>query len=263
VAAVWLACNRRARRSVERAALFLVTALVVVAPWTYRNWRVFHAFVPVSTAGGLALFQGNARLTRQEVYDLYDAVQGRIEQYHYAQRMGLEAIRERQPGWLFEKIAEQMPMFWEAESMAVIHVKRGAYGPASPQAARWTALVMLFPYLVALILFIPGIALLAPRRGIFLLVLFLVYYNALHVVTHGFNRYRLPIMPVVFLLASWALAAWRTGEPRLTLRRGLCAAVLGLALAVAVVPSVARQWTHEAFGLTHGDDRGPAEAPPE
>ena len=63
-------------------------AVLVVAPWTYRNWLVFHAFVPVSTAGGLNLFQGNARLTRQEVYDRYEAVHGRIEQYRFARRDG-------------------------------------------------------------------------------------------------------------------------------------------------------------------------------
>jgi hypothetical protein len=37
------------------------------------------------------------------------------------------------------------------------------------------------------------------RRG--LLPGFLVHYNLIHVVTHGFNRYRLPVMPV-FLLAA-------------------------------------------------------------
>jgi len=55
--------------------------LLAVAPWTYRNWVVFEAFVPVSTAGGLNLYQGNAPLSRQQVYDEYEAIHGRIEQY--------------------------------------------------------------------------------------------------------------------------------------------------------------------------------------
>ena len=33
----------------------------------------------------------------------------------------------------------------------------------------------------------------------------LVFYNSLHVVTHGFSRYRLPVMPIVFMLAA---AGW-------------------------------------------------------
>jgi hypothetical protein len=262
LAAVWLARDPRGKASLKRALLFFATALVTVAPWTYRNWRVFHAFVPVSTAGGLALFQGNARLTRQEVYDLYEAVQGRVEQYRYAQRKGLEAIWERQPTWFFEKLGEQMPMFWEAESMAVIHVKRGAYGEASPGTARWVAVVMLLPYLALLVLFVAGIASLSLTRQTFLLLLFLVYYNLIHVATHGFNRYRLPIMPVVFLIASRAWCAWRAGELRLSARRKLCAAAVGLVLGLSVLPSLGRQWTHQAFGFTHVEEGAP-EAPPE
>jgi hypothetical protein len=262
LAAVWLARSSRGRNSVKRALIFVGVALATVAPWTWRNWRVFHAFVPVSTAGGLALFQGNAHLTRQEVYDRYEAVQGRVEQYRYAQRMGLEAIRERQPTWFFEKLAEQMPMFWEAESMAVIHVKRGAYGQASLATARWVGLVMLLPYLALLVLFVAGIASLPLKRETFLLVMFLVYYNLIHVATHGFNRYRLPVMPVVFLIAASAWCTWRAGELRLSVRRKLCAAAVGLVLALSVLPSLGRQWTHQAFGLTHFEE-GAAEAPPE
>ena len=109
----------------------------VVAPWTYRNWVVFRAFVPVSTAGGLNLFQGNARLTRQEVYDRYGAVHGPhravpLRAARWASRRSATAS----PRWLFEKLREQMPMFWEAESLALIHIKRGAYG-RSGRGRRW------------------------------------------------------------------------------------------------------------------------------
>jgi hypothetical protein len=37
-----------------------LSTLLVVAPWTYRNYRVFNAFVPVSTNSGLNLFLGNS-----------------------------------------------------------------------------------------------------------------------------------------------------------------------------------------------------------
>ncbi len=31
----------------------------LIAPWTYRNWVVFHKFIPVAGGGGLAYFNGN------------------------------------------------------------------------------------------------------------------------------------------------------------------------------------------------------------
>jgi hypothetical protein len=46
------------RGSLLRAAVFLVAALVMVAPWTIRNAYALHRFVPISTGGGQVLFSG-------------------------------------------------------------------------------------------------------------------------------------------------------------------------------------------------------------
>jgi 4-amino-4-deoxy-L-arabinose transferase-like glycosyltransferase len=261
VAALWLAWRRRAEGGWRRAAALALGAALVVAPWTWRNWVVFRAFVPVSTAGSLNLFQGNAPLSRQEVYDEVDAVRGRVEQHRFALRRGLESIRDRQPTWIFEKLVEQMPMFWEAESMAAIHIKRGAYGPVPHGRAVLFALVLLLPYLALLPPFVAGLAGVPYDRTRVLLAGFLVYYNLLHVATHGFNRYRLPVMPVVFLFAAWACSAWRAREfPALSPRRKAVAVLLGLTLALSLVPSI-RHVRHAAYGLAPGAAETPDEAP--
>jgi hypothetical protein len=36
-----------------------IILMVLIAPWTYRNWVVFHKFIPVAGGGGLAYFNGN------------------------------------------------------------------------------------------------------------------------------------------------------------------------------------------------------------
>jgi hypothetical protein len=259
VAAAWLAWSR-AREGLVRGALLAAVALAVVAPWTYRNWLAFHAFVPVSTAGGQNLFQGNTRIPRDETYVMVDAVEGRIEQYRYARAMGLAAIRERQPRWILEKLGEQMPMFWEAESMALIHVKRGAYGKVAPAAALALSVVMLLPYLVVLGLAVRGLATLPLARGMGLLLLFVVYYNAIHIVAHGFNRYRLPVMPVLFLVAAWG---WRRGPDAAEatpVRRGARLAVAAILLA-SVTPSLVTQWTHCAYGIVAPREDAASECP--
>lgn len=46
------------RRSLARAAIFLVGLVVIVAPWTVRNAVVLDRFVPISTGGGQVLFAG-------------------------------------------------------------------------------------------------------------------------------------------------------------------------------------------------------------
>ncbi|HET9198275.1 MAG TPA: hypothetical protein VFN92_08495 [Solirubrobacterales bacterium] len=46
------------RTSLLPAAVFLVAALVVIAPWTLRNAVALDRFVPISTGGGQVLFAG-------------------------------------------------------------------------------------------------------------------------------------------------------------------------------------------------------------
>lgn len=250
VAALFLAWRRLARGGLVRAAVFLAASLGLVAPWTVRNWIRFRAFVPVSTAGGLNLYQGNAPLTRQQVYDRYQAVQGRVEQYQWARRKGIEAILDRQPLWILEKLRDEMPTFWEADSLALIHIERGAYGPVGVWSARLAALVVLVPYLVVLGFFLAGLVALSPSRGTWLLLGFLGYYNLIHIVTHGFARYRLPALPVVFLVAAYAWTAWRAGSyPRLGRGRRALGALLALAAILTLVPSLDKDLRNPAFGL--------------
>lgn len=257
LAALWLAWDRRRCGGARRAAVFLLVSLLTVAPWTWRNWTVFRSIVPVSTAGGLNLFQGNARLTRQQVYDLYDAAGGRIAQYRYAQRMGVQAILERQPLWVLEKLRDEMPRFWEADSLALIHIKRGAYGDVPVAAARTSWAVVVLPYLALLALFLAGLLGLPARRPAVLLVGFLVLYNALHVITHGFARYRMPIMPVVLMVAAWTLVEWRAGRyPALGARHKALAAALLLLAVLTLVPSFRMNYADPAFGFAEPERPG-------
>ncbi len=255
---IWLVWASRGEGGRLRGGLFVATALLTVAPWTLRNAVVFDgALVPVSTAGGLNLWQGNAGLTRQEVYDLYGQVHGRVEQYNHARRKGLEAIWNRQPGWLFEKLRDELPRFWEADSLALIHIRRGAYGAVRPIVAVSGAAVVLLPYLAVLTLFVLGVSSLSLSRPRVLLLGFLVFYNSLHVVTHGFARYRLPIMPVVFLFAAAALIGLRErGGLCLTPRRRAVGVALTLVFAAMLIPSARTLLTHPAYDLS-----APFEAP--
>ena len=238
LAALWLAFRKP--RAFSRGGAFLAAALLTVAPWTWRNYVVYDAFVPVSTAGALNLFQGNAPLSRQEVYDQYWAVHGRIEKYRFAREKGLEAIWARQPTWMFEKLREEMPNFWEADSQPLIHVKRGAYGDVRPVVAATLAVLVLLPYLVLLAFFVAGLARLRLERAPLLLVGFLAYYNLIHVATHGYARYRLPVLPVLFLVAG---AAWAAGRslPALSRPRKAVAAGTALVLVLSLIPSF-RLW---------------------
>jgi len=58
VFAIFLALQRRSQ-SLVRAAVFLGIVFAIMLPWTVRNHRIFHAFIPISTSGPLNLWIGN------------------------------------------------------------------------------------------------------------------------------------------------------------------------------------------------------------
>lgn len=61
VCGIWMLLEtRNLRAALWRAALAGVVFCACVAPWTWRNWLVFHTFVPLRSNFGAELYLGNA-----------------------------------------------------------------------------------------------------------------------------------------------------------------------------------------------------------
>lgn len=57
---LWILAGARGRaRALAHAALAALLFLACIAPWTGRNWRRFHAFVPLRSNFGAELYAGN------------------------------------------------------------------------------------------------------------------------------------------------------------------------------------------------------------
>jgi 4-amino-4-deoxy-L-arabinose transferase-like glycosyltransferase len=204
IAALWLlrpvARWRPSPRSPWRAAALALGLVVCVAPWTLRNAVVFKAFVPVSTMGGLNLWQGNT-LTLNH-YQIYE----------YCRRMAWESIRDRQPLWIFEKLGSQMPEFWKAGSEIVDQmVGRTACGPLPLRTRILLEIVTVGPWLLLLGPFLVGLARVRWNAAGGLILALLAAYNLAHVVALATTRYRLPVVPVVFIVAAALLVGLRSG----------------------------------------------------
>ena len=198
--------TRRASPGVRRACAFALGLVLTILPWTIRNAIVFHAFIPVSTMGGSNLWQGNVPLTHLEVHAALGKIEDPVERDRQARKLAWEAIRARQPGWIFEKLREQMPEFWKAGSEVLDHViSRGACRPLRPGEQMALEVAVVGPYLAVLALALVGLARARPGPApVFLLVL-LAAWNAAHVVAYATTRFRLPVLPVLFLFASAAV----------------------------------------------------------
>ncbi len=241
IAALWLAASKpRSRKAL--ALMLLAGALGVVLPWTVRNWIQFKAFIPVSTAGGLNLYQGNAEVSRDEVYHEYYANEGKVEQYQWARTEGIKAIWRRQPGWLFEKLRDEGPRLAELDSLALIHLRRRAYEDPTCDVYRGVAAIVLIPWiLIALGSVVALSGTKVNRRTVFLIGM-LTAYLLLHIATHGFSRYRLPVIPAFMILAgSLGDVDCRIGR---TAGRRLLLIGLAVALALLWAPSLLDQLGH-------------------
>jgi hypothetical protein len=217
-----------------RAAVLVLATVLTVAPWTIRNAIAYRAFIPVSTMGGLNLWQGNTTLTHLEIYELLATKGGPVEQDRFCRRMARETIAARQPAWIFEKLGEQMPEFWKAGSEVLDHlVGREACGPLPRAMLVPLELVLVLPYLVALGLFLVGLVRLRPSGAAWLLLLLLAAYDAAHVVAYATTRFRLPVLPVVFMVAAALVTGRREGTlvPLGRARAGLLAALVLATLA--------------------------------
>jgi hypothetical protein len=229
------------RRALATAATLVFASALTIAPWTLRNAVVFHSFIPVSTMGGLNLWQGNTTLTHAQIYEVLATKGGAVAQDRFCRAMAWREIGARQPLWAFEKLREQMPEFWKASSEVLDHLGgREACGPLPEARTAAVEGVFVVPYVALLCLFLAGLARLRWGAMSALLVTLLVVYNAAHVVAYATTRFRLPILPVVFVIASAALVGSRDGGLRpLTPRRLALLLLLALLAIATLAPGLA------------------------
>ena len=209
----WLAYRARkeARPWIAKPLLALGVAILCCVPWTVRNYDVFHTLVPLRTVLGLELWVGNnAQSNGTEVAPLHP-LNDAHERAKYIAMGEIAYMREKQR---------------EAIAYMVSHPRREAHLTADRFIAFWTGgtpepvkdlerigswwfRYVLFFNVAAGIGALAGIVLLFWRRSMFAfpLAVFPVIFPCAYYLSLAFPRYRLPIDPVVLLLAAIVLAA--------------------------------------------------------
>ena len=185
-----------------RAAVVLLVTALVVSPWTVRNYRVFGAFVPVSTNGGYTFYgANNAQAFGGHREGFPPALPGlsdpaAADEYY---RRGLEWIVDHPVDFARLALRKLARLFsplsvasWETDyplPPAIGYVVRGLYG-----AFLITALCG---------------ALLALRRwrDVFLFYVPMLSVLASAVVFYGDTRYTLPMVPSLLIFASFAVSS--------------------------------------------------------
>ena len=199
------------------SVLSLLVIAACILPWTVRNYRAFHQFVPLNTNAGFAFYWGNhpihgtafvpilpgdgslyGRLIPHDLAALNEAEMDRA----LLQR-GIRFVAEDPVRYLLLSLSrgKEYLRFWPA---------REASGPAN--WARALSFGLCLPLMLAGILLslrrspaLPSSERLPARAGTWLMLSVVAVYSLTHLLTWTLVRYRLPIDALLMPFAALAL----------------------------------------------------------
>jgi 4-amino-4-deoxy-L-arabinose transferase-like glycosyltransferase len=238
--AIWVV-GRRDRRMTSAVAVAWMCFAIVITPWLYRNYTTF-GIVGLATGTGHTVITAKLEAEGKTGAALYQALEDRYGaafQAKYGRRMTYidgalpdqDALRRRD----FVEFVEAEPVIYARQSLArvrelwqprswsdVAGLKRDfseywaahAYGALAAKAA----LLAWDTVLIVLAMVGVGYALADWRRFAILLVP-IAYATLIHGLIYSGSRYRVPLMPVIVLFATYgflqaflrvAAPLWRT-----------------------------------------------------
>ena len=209
----WLAYRayKERRPWLAKPLLAVGVAALCCVPWTVRNYKVFHAFVPLASVLGLQLWMGNNPHAHAVWLARLHPMNDSAERAKYIAMGEIAYMRQKQ----HEAIAY---MVSHPRRVAVLAANRfiAIWTGGTPHPLKdfqrnhslWFAYVLLFNVFAA-VGALAGIVLLFWKRSMFAfpLAVFPVVFPWVYYISLALPRYRLPIDPVVILLAAIALSA--------------------------------------------------------
>lgn len=186
---LWTCCRRRGHSCGKWLAASVAVCLLVVLPWTLRNYRAFNQLVPIRDNFGLELWLGN----HGGVTHVFDNDFPILDPTEY-NRLGETGFMKMKRNVALEFIGRN------PETFLRLSARRFFQFWSAPENSGWPALSLLAWMGMVLALLRKGLD--ATPYALIVLIFPLVYYS-----THVFGTYRHPIEPAMLLLAAYAMAS--------------------------------------------------------
>jgi len=242
VAWTWLVPGASARVATRRALLVAVPVLLFVVPWMVRN-QAFLGSPTLSTNSWYPIAVGNL-IPRDRLLGMgdenrafvpaYDALPNELERSAFAREAALRAIAERQPDWIFRKLARNTYYLLSNASQLQRFVKSDWLADGWRGVGRRVASVEVVFHVVSTALGLVALWLVPGGRLKLLVVALLVFHWAVYVVANATNRFRVPLLPFLALYAGPLLVGYGRRARIATWRvAGAAASVAGFAVIVA------------------------------
>ncbi len=245
LAALWTwAVSRPRRAGLRNGILLALCFLAVTLPWSVRNTLLHGEFHFIESSLGYDLYQGyhpqssgtfNWRISFDLLAMLDDGER---------HRQGMEAFWSfvrANPGRVPYLMIRKLGYFWGLDKRALVYFYANDYfGHWSAGRLAATLLVLCGPFILVAPAGLAGLALARPRREIGLTALLVTYYVGIHMLILAEDRFHVPLIPVLALLAATVLVErpWRQAR---RWQRGL-AVLLVLLLLANWGWEIARDW---------------------
>jgi len=213
--ATWLAVTLPTNRRLLPVVLLLLGMVLIVGPWTARNAVVHKRLVLLETTLGKNLVRGNnatgpanwdwgSERSNIGVY-VKDCRQANlVDRDACLARHGVQEIRQH-PLRFIAQAGTKLADLVNPTSFLVRHIRQGLYGDWPPPLAHAAVTLVALFHMALMALAVVGWVRFGGRwRQIVVLLLF--YMLAVHLVTFGMSRFRLPLVVPLAVGAALALA---------------------------------------------------------
>lgn len=217
-------------------ALFFLSFVLVLLPWTARNYGVFGAFIPTTTHLGLPLYQSHFRLAEPDyqryrlAFEAHHALEEELSRRYGPAPEGGDFWSQSENRGIDEYRLEQVARE-EAVTLILDHPARYAwlcvvrscwlwFNIGLPAPAQWESVVVSvqngFLLLLASLAFVFR-SRNGSGRGVQLLVLLIGYNCFFYAAAHAVPRFSVPIVPCLMLFAGFSVnemvVRWRRSRP--------------------------------------------------
>jgi 4-amino-4-deoxy-L-arabinose transferase-like glycosyltransferase len=233
---VWTAAKDDRKPALLRAGLMVLASILVIVPWTIRNYRVTGGFIPIATISWMAMAEGNIFAPDDWLHPNRDVLIGyrtawrnipdEVERMRFSRRVAIAQMKKEQPTWILKKLVRTSGLLFSPDSFLFKKISRGAYGNLSMTTIRLLLILTVSSYLFVALNGFLGI-LISPQRMHRLLPLVVVgSVFLLHVAAFTSSRHRLPIIALLIPYASYGVLNWQALPRLFAGRRWIIPAVI-------------------------------------
>jgi 4-amino-4-deoxy-L-arabinose transferase-like glycosyltransferase len=198
------------RPQLVKLALPLVITILMMLPWTIRNYIAFDAVVPLNTNSGYAFFWGNhpiygtkfVPILTADMGTYYDLIPKELLPLNEAEidsallKLGIQFITDA-PGRYLLLSLSRIPsyfIFWPSSDSGMIS-----------NLSRVASFGLFLPFMLYGLLRTLREGLTSLKTPFFLLYLFMLVYTGIHILIWTLIRYRLPLDAILIMFAGYAL----------------------------------------------------------